>query len=201
MEVNEKSTFFENCAESEITKFQPHWPVVETLILQSALKTRPSSAVVLVNEQKKEIDSVKRKINCSINWKEEITFSRLGTWVVNASFAFYGFFLCAQTVSFSELHAHKYNKQAPKKTAPNCCFRWKPPISEKPALILPFWLAKLDLKHVTDSHMTDVNNLETSLWFLANHKRVDPISGNPLNTVLSRVFSLPNPLLSVLIAS
>ena len=92
--------------------------------------------------------------------------------------------------SFSELRAQKYHKQGPNNTALNCFFRWKPLFSQKPALILRFWLARLDPRYVTFRHMTDVNNLERRLCYLANHKRVDHISGNPLNKVLSRVFSL-----------
>lgn len=77
-----------------------------------------------------------------------------------------------------------------KKSAPDCCFRWKPPISKKPALILRFRLAGIDLSYVSVSHVIDVINLETRLCFLANHERVDRVSGNPLKTGLSRVFSL-----------
>ena len=92
--------------------------------------------------------------------------------------------------SFSELRAQKYHKQGPNKLCPQLFFRWKPLFSKKPALILRFWLARFDPRYVTFLHMTDVNNLEWRLCFSTNHKRVDHISGNPLNKVLSRVFSL-----------
>lgn len=181
---------FSACALREIAWLQPHWTAEETHKLSTSRKICMEPSQIQradVFEKEREL-----KITYFLDYrKNKITFSHLGTQTLNASIVLYGFFLCAQTVDSRNDTQRNTKNKIQTNFALDCFFRWKPAFSKKPALILRFWLARLDPRYVTFPQVTDVNYLECRLFFLTNHKYVDWISGNPLSKVLSRVFSLP----------